>query len=242
MVAGNRIARVSVGARRSVLPRSTPSTRRPAARAPPPAPQPAGAAQGRAGVNDPQAHRRGRIWTTTMGISTNPPADVGAAKDPRCAGAVRHGSGEWASFSVVAVRDFGELERHAAAWEDLAAAAVEPNVFYEPWMLLPALRAYGRGLPLTVVLVFAHHQARPQAPPLLCGLFPLECRRRLKGLPVRVASSWYYAHCYLGVPLVRAGLGHECLEALCHWLATDRRGAILLECFRIAGEGAFHHL
>src|SRR5205807_4253486 len=54
--------------------------------------------------------------------------------------------------------------------------------------------------------------------------------------------SWCYTHCYLGVPLVRAGLGQECLDALFRWLATDRAGAALLECFRISGEGAFYHL
>ena len=46
-------------------------------------------------------------------------------------------------MSVVIVDDLTALEKHIAAWEELAAAAIEPNVFYEPWMLMPALRAYG---------------------------------------------------------------------------------------------------
>ena len=42
-------------------------------------------------------------------------------------------------ISVLAVEDVEALEC-TSRWEDLAAAAIEPNVFQEPWMLLPALR------------------------------------------------------------------------------------------------------
>jgi len=31
------------------------------------------------------------------------------------------------------------LAAHMAGWNDLAAAALEPNVFHEPWMMLPAI-------------------------------------------------------------------------------------------------------
>src|SRR5437867_1079267 len=114
-------------------------------------------------------------------------ADALAAKGPTALAAIRLGSREWAAMSVVAVEDLAALEQYVPAWDDLAASAVEPNVFYESWMLLPALRAYGAGQSLRVVLVFAHHQARPQERPLLCGLFPLARRRHLHGLPVSVA-------------------------------------------------------
>ena len=59
------------------------------------------------------------------------------------------------------------LAGHMAAWNDLAAAALEPNVFYEPWMLLPAIDSFGRGKELRFVLVYAD---QPDAAPLLCGL------------------------------------------------------------------------
>jgi CelD/BcsL family acetyltransferase involved in cellulose biosynthesis len=144
-------------------------------------------------------------------------------------------------FSVVTVSDAKELEAHIPAWEDLAATAIEPNVFYEAWMLLPALRAYGGGRPLTVVLVYAEGLPQARGRPLLCGLYPLERQRRLQGRCV-VLRSWQYAHCYLGVPLVRAGFGHECLRALFAWLAADRHGAALLSCAGITADGAFYPL
>jgi CelD/BcsL family acetyltransferase involved in cellulose biosynthesis len=147
-----------------------------------------------------------------------------------------------AAFSVAAIQDFAELEKYTSAWDDLAAAAVEPNVFYESWMLLPALRAYGAGKPLTVLLVFSHGARGSRGEPLLCGLFPLERRGRFGGIPIRAPRLWRHVHCYLTVPLVRAGFGPECLQAVFDWLAKDRRGGSLLECEEITGDGPFYHL
>jgi CelD/BcsL family acetyltransferase involved in cellulose biosynthesis len=162
-----------------------------------------------------------------------PPADGRPALPPQ----TPRPDGNPPPYSVVALEDVAELEGYVPSWDDLAAAAVEPNVFYESWMLLPALRAYGDSV--RVVLVFANHAPRRHGRPLLCGLFPLVRQRR--GL-VPVLCLWHYLHCYLGVPLVRAGYGPEVLEALFDWLAHDRGGAPLLECGRISGEGAFFQL
>src|SRR5947209_4002365 len=67
---------------------------------------------------------------------------------------------EQGPVSVVVLDDVAALERYAAAWDDLAAAAVEPNVFYESWMLLPALRLLAGGDKVLVVLVFVHTPQR----------------------------------------------------------------------------------
>src|SRR6266699_7109311 len=58
------------------------------------------------------------------------------------------------SGSVVVVRDLRGLTGFIPDWEELASRALEPNVFYEHWMLLPALEAYG-GKDLAVLLVSA---------------------------------------------------------------------------------------
>jgi CelD/BcsL family acetyltransferase involved in cellulose biosynthesis len=140
-------------------------------------------------------------------------------------------------FSILAISDLAELESYVPSWDDLAAEAVEPNVFYESWMLLSALRAYGGSV--RVVLVFADQAPRRHGKPLLCGLFPLVRQRR--GL-VSVQSLWCYLHCFLAFPLIRAGSGPGVLAALFDWLARDRQGAALLECRRISGDGGFYHL
>ena len=99
-----------------------------------------------------------------------------------------------------------ELESIVPAWEALARAALEPNPFYEHWMLRPALEAFGAGRDLRIVLVWQGER--------LAGLFPFECLPRYKGLPAPVLTSFRHSHCLLCTPLVRADTARACLEAL----------------------------
>jgi hypothetical protein len=140
---------------------------------------------------------------------------------------------------VVALTDFDDLEKYIPAWEELARSALEPNPFYEAWMLIPALRFLGKGKSLQLVLVFARNQARPDGPHVLCGLFPLERKPRYKGLPVSVLSLWKHLYCFLCTPLVRADRARECLTALSDWLASDSQSP-LMEFNYVSGEGPFH--
>ncbi len=134
-------------------------------------------------------------------------------------------------LSVRLLEDAAALAAHVSAWEDLAAHAVEPNPFYEPWMLLPALEAWGGGARLQIVLVYAG--------PELLALFPLERCSRYRGLPFPHVRLWKYVHRFLGTPLVRRGRASEALAALIDWLARDRRGAAAIEWGEVAGDGAF---
>ena len=146
------------------------------------------------------------------------------------------------TLSVVVAERWEELEPYLSAWDRLAAAAVEPNVFYERWMLQPALESFDDGKDVFFVLVVAELPAGSPHAPLLCGFFPLRRRRRYKGLPVATLELWCHVHCYLCTPLIHASYASECLAAFFSWMNTDRRGAALLECKWVPGEGAFHHL
>jgi CelD/BcsL family acetyltransferase involved in cellulose biosynthesis len=143
-------------------------------------------------------------------------------------------------MSVVVVRDLEELSRRVGDWEELAAASLEPNAFYEPWMLLPAARAFGEDSELLLALVYAPHPRVESAPPVLYGLFPLERRRRYKGLPVKTLRLWQHLHCFLCTPLVRAERARECVAAFFDWLAES--GEALMEFNFVAGDGPFHQL
>jgi CelD/BcsL family acetyltransferase involved in cellulose biosynthesis len=128
------------------------------------------------------------------------------------------------------------LAGHMAAWNDLAAAALEPNVFYEPWMMLPAIDAFGRGEKLRYVLVYAD---QAEGPPLLCGLFPLERVASYKGMPFRHVRLWHHKHCYLGTPLVRSTHARACLIAFLDWLEADAQGGPAIEWGLIGADGPF---
>jgi len=152
-----------------------------------------------------------------------------------------------AKMSVVIVDDLAALEKHIAGWEELAAAAIEPNVFYEPWMLMPALRAYGGAGRLLVALVQTPDPARPHGPPLLCGFFPLELKDHYdsisKRLPLKTLCLWRKQEMvYLCAPLLRAGYGREALAAFFDWLGAGDHNYSLMEFGFVTGEGPFHHL
>ena len=132
-----------------------------------------------------------------------------------------------------------DLIPYTTAWEELADEALEPNVFYEPWMLLPALESYGAGEKLLFALVFdGDSLVRPEQR-RLCGLFPLQRRRLHRHLPLNILGLWQHVHCYLCTPLVRADCAGAVLSALFDQLSADPRGASLVEFNHILGCGPF---
>ena len=144
------------------------------------------------------------------------------------------------SMRAVEVRGLEALIERRADWDDLCRAALEPNPFYESWMLLPAIEAFGEGLDLRFVLVYAEDPCDKSACPVLCGLFPLERKIRYKGLPVDSFGLWRHLHCFLCTPPLRAGYELECLETFFDWLRDSSDGAALLEFGWINTDGPFY--
>ena len=143
--------------------------------------------------------------------------------------------------SIVVVREPMTLSGFIPAWEELAACALEPNVFYEHWMLLPALEAFGTGKDICFVMVMIRDPRNPDAPAQLGGLFPLEFTPRVNRLQVPGLTTWQHLHCLLCTPLVRADAVHECIVELFLWLRSGEADATLLELKSMAGDGPFHH-
>jgi CelD/BcsL family acetyltransferase involved in cellulose biosynthesis len=127
-----------------------------------------------------------------------------------------------------------QLAQLVPAWERLAAQALEPNPFYEHWMLLPALEAYGKDAGGADFICLAVWQGNE-----LGALFPLRRERGYRGLPVRALRSWRHRHSLLCTPLVRAGAAAECLRALLGWLRAQG-GSRLLELEYLPAGGPFH--
>jgi CelD/BcsL family acetyltransferase involved in cellulose biosynthesis len=134
----------------------------------------------------------------------------------------------------VVVQDPVELGVHLPAWEDLGAHAVEPNPFYEPFMLLPALDAFRGASALQFVFIYAARNGR-QA---LLGFLPMERATRYKGLPLAHLRLWTHRHCYLCTPLIRRGQAQRCLNGYLDWLAAGDSG-VVVEWRNVNGDGAF---
>jgi hypothetical protein len=151
-----------------------------------------------------------------------------------------------AGVSVVVIDDLTALEKYVPAWEDLAANAIEPNAFYEPWMLMPAIRAFGAGRNLQFALVLADQPAGRDRAPLLCGIFPLERQNHFQGLsrklPFKTLRLWKHKYCYLCTPLVREGYGRQVISAFFDWLDAGSHDCSLMEFRFIAGDGQFNGL
>ncbi len=143
-------------------------------------------------------------------------------------------------YAVLVVQSAAELDAHIASWDALAAAATEPNPFYESWMLLPALRAFGDACDFEFVLVFGYEEAAPAVNAELCGLFPLRRQRRISGVPARHRVGWRHDYCFSGVPLVRRGRERAVVEAFLDAMDTQRDGGGIVRFDQWPADGALH--
>jgi CelD/BcsL family acetyltransferase involved in cellulose biosynthesis len=119
-----------------------------------------------------------------------------------------------------------------AELDDLAARALETNIFYESLMLVPALELIDTHIPLTIVCV------RNKSGKLL-GVIPLVKAQVRRGLPVPVMRNWTHRYCYLGTPLIDATAARPVLEALAQWLESGAAPARGLQWVRVAWNGPF---
>jgi CelD/BcsL family acetyltransferase involved in cellulose biosynthesis len=140
-----------------------------------------------------------------------------------------------ASITALVLRDGIGLEPYVDPWRSLAAAALEANPFYEPALMLPALRDLRRDARVEVVLVFLREPVAG-APPRLIGLFPLERVARYRGVPLACLQLWKHLHCFLCTPLVHREHASESLAGLFAWL-RGASGAPLVELGFSAGDG-----
>ncbi len=140
------------------------------------------------------------------------------------------------AIRILAIDDIAELARHEQALDGLAKCASEPNVFFESWMLFPALESFSNKQSIVFLLFFADNPRGPQ----LCGFIPLERRVSFHGLPLRSLTLWHYPHSFLATPLLRKGYTDEVMNTFFAWVQSQRRGALLLELPRISCFGDLH--
>ncbi len=142
---------------------------------------------------------------------------------------------------IVVARSLDQLIEHRPALDDLAADALETNVFYESILAEAGVRSFGAGRRLELVLVYRSDPGAPQRPPRLDGFFPFERTARYRGLPIAALVSFKHLHCFLCTPLVRRAGAAETFAAVVDWLAGES-GAALVELSSIAAEGRVHQL
>src|SRR5258705_9797787 len=88
-----------------------------------------------------------------------------------------------------------ELTGVLESWRELSGAALVPNVFYEPWILAPAVEHIGKQENLCFLAVFG--PSRRQGGEPLWGFFPLEIQSKCLKLPIKTVSFWQHRYCFL---------------------------------------------
>ena len=140
-------------------------------------------------------------------------------------------------MKVTAVNSMAELKELQPQWDDLSSNAIEPNVFYDSWMLIPAMEfLHAEGV--TLALVWSREGSASQSE--LAGLFPLKRISGYHGMPFPYFALWRHQHCFLGTPLIRKGMEQECLRAFFGWLDQCRPRGCLLELGYVSGDGPFY--
>ena len=144
-------------------------------------------------------------------------------------------------YFVEVLPDITTLESERQSWDDLAEHSVEPNVFYSPDLLLPALENLRPAGQWKFVVIKSRDRGAPNRPPEWCGFFPLVEKRRLRGVPVRNLQFLKHDFCFLRTPLIRQEGAAEILSLFVDWLLHESNVSVI-DLAEQSGDGSYHVL
>jgi CelD/BcsL family acetyltransferase involved in cellulose biosynthesis len=119
-----------------------------------------------------------------------------------------------------------------AQWDAVAAAAGEPNPFFESWYLLPSLRALDLQRQVRILLL--------EAGSIPLGLMPIVRSPRYYGHPLPHLRNWTHANCFLGCPLVAEGAEIPFWRELIDWADRHAGYALFFHFAHLPLTGTLH--
>lgn len=122
----------------------------------------------------------------------------------------------------------------AAAWDQLAAEASEPNPFAERWCLQSALHLLDPERHARLVMV------RDGSDGPVIGIMPIAAAPHYGRLPLRHVTGWAHPNHFLGLPLVRAGFERLFWSILLSWCDAAPWARTLLHVPRLTEDGPLH--
>ncbi len=131
-------------------------------------------------------------------------------------------------YRVQLARSPAEAAPYLAAWEALAGEAAEPNLFYAPWALLPALEQLAGKRRFVLVFLLCPADGATQSDERLDGVFPLYEPQGCRLAPLAVARMIRHRYCFSEAPLLRRGEELAVLRGFLGWLHGQRRRYPLL--------------
>lgn len=160
---------------------------------------------------------------------------------PSCANGAHHIQSRWfrtatrsrcgteCAEDIRIVSSEEDLQPLLHPWQALVESALEPNPFFEPWFLQPALRYFG---PSGVRFAFVFEGQT------LVGLFPFACQHRYRGSPLCVLGLWTHPYSFLSIPLVHKAYARACFKKLFAWISSLHCDAI--EFSELGANGPTH--
>lgn len=145
------------------------------------------------------------------------------------------------NIEVCEVSTREQLESWLPAWRRLVETALEPNVFYEPEMLLAALGHYGERN-LRFLLAYSNPRDRRNGDPVLCGLLPLAVSSDQKQTRLPSQETWRFPQAFLTTPLIRREVGLETLTAFWRYFANERSAPLWINFNCISADGPFNQV
>ena len=139
-----------------------------------------------------------------------------------------------APLTVRVVDPLALSEGLAAAWDQLADEASEPNPFAERWCLQSALHLLDPERHARLVMV------RDGSNGPVIGIMPIALATHYGRLPLRHVSGWSHPNHFHGAPLVRAGFESLFWSILLGWCDAAPWARTLLHVPRLTEDGSLH--
>lgn len=143
-------------------------------------------------------------------------------------------------LEVERVTNWEDLARESACWDELAADAIEPNVFYSSFAVLAAMRHLAPCGEPEFLVVRGTDFGAPGTPAVWCGFFPLMRFPRYQSIPANTLRFLKHDYCFLCAPLIRKDGAKEILRALTDWL--DKAQLSIVEWTDQPGDGRYAEL
>lgn len=105
------------------------------------------------------------------------------------------------------VSDTARLRELEPEWQMLADRADVPNVFFEPWFVLSAVKAFDAA----VTHIFVRSRETPEK---LIGYIPLETGKKRSPLGPSKSETWQNLYFFSGEPLISSGNAREFWDEL----------------------------
>jgi len=122
----------------------------------------------------------------------------------------------------------------AAAWDQLASDASEPNPFAERWCLQSALHLLDPDRHARLVLV------RDGSDGPVVGIMPLAAATHYGRIPLHHVTGWTHHNHFHGAPLVRAGFESLFWSILLGWCDAAPWARTLVHVSRLTEDGPLH--